>query len=168
MEKQTRNVITREIIEKELRFYNTADIRSNLVMIGVMALVCVPLIAMMVYISCEIFSSVWLEVVFSVLLGGLMGTPIWWNLFLLCRSLFDRRLLMRGDFEIVTRDLLYKQETTAHRHVRNKFHFSDFNDTEVGNLIFQLACAGDEFYIVHYKTKKEIQLLYSTKMYELK
>ena len=43
MEKQTKNEITREFIEKELRFYNTADIRSTLVLCGGLSLFFVPL-----------------------------------------------------------------------------------------------------------------------------
>ena len=36
---ETKNIITKEAIEKELKFLNKADIRSSLVLIAVMALI---------------------------------------------------------------------------------------------------------------------------------
>ena len=172
MEKQTKNVITRESIEKDLWFYNTADIRSTLVVSGAAALVCVPLIAMMVYISCEIFSSVWLEVVFSVLLGGLMGTPMWINLFSLIKSLKERKLLKNREFDIVVCKLEYKYETYvrqfSHRGVENRFNFDGFKDKAVGRVNFNTASPGDEFYVVYYKGHSNIESIYPMKTYELK
>ena len=47
---ETKNIITKEAIEKELKFLNKADIRSSLVLIAVMALIFVPLSIMPIYI----------------------------------------------------------------------------------------------------------------------
>ena len=75
-------------------------------------------------------------------------------------------MLARGDFDIVTRDVSYKSEEMVQRRLENYLHFCEFNKISVGHTTFQLASAGDTFYIVHYKAKKDIKLLYSAKMYE--
>ena len=72
MEKQTKNVITRDFIEKELRFYNTADIRSTLVLCGGLSLFFVPLTIGAVYGFFALLENVCLKILLSVLVGGLI------------------------------------------------------------------------------------------------
>ena len=45
MEKQTKNIITREWIEKELWFYNTADLKVGIGIFAIVFLVCIPFAA---------------------------------------------------------------------------------------------------------------------------
>ena len=42
MKKPTKNIITREFIEKELRFYNTADIKAGLLLGSVLSALLIP------------------------------------------------------------------------------------------------------------------------------
>lgn len=167
MEKQTKNIITREWVEKELRFYNTADIRSTLVLCGALSLLFVLLTVGLVWGFFALFKNIWLKILLSVLMGGLTSAPVWINLLSLIVSLKERKLLNCGEFDIVTRDVSYKSEKMVYRHIQEYLHFSDFKEFSVGHTTFQLASAGDTFYIVHYNAKKDIKLLYSAKMYEL-
>ena len=168
MEKQTKNEITREFIEKELRFYNTADIRSTLVLCGGLSLLFVPFT---VGIVCGIFAllqTAWIEILLSILIGALTSAPIWINLLSLRMSLKERKLLQNGDFDIVVCKVQYKDEKLVHRHTEKFLHFNGFKEVSVGNVNYDLVSQGDEFYIVHYKGRTEIKFIYSLKMYVLK
>jgi len=160
-------LITRDFAEKELRLYNSADIKSTLVLCGIFTLFFLPLTVGVIYGILSVFENPLFKIVLSVIMGGITSSPIWLNLLRLFCALSERKLLVCGDFDIATRDVSYKSEKMVHRHMEEYLHFCDFNKISVEHSIFQLSSAGDTFYIVHYKAKKDIKLLYSTKMYEL-
>lgn len=109
-----------------------------------------------------------LKIVCSVIAGGITSAPIWIILIVLRNAFAERKMLQRGEFDIVTREVLYKSERIVHRHIKEFLHFKDFQGVPVSHTVYQLASVGDTFYIIHYKTKKHIKLLYSAKMYEYK
>ena len=166
MNKQTKQVITREWVEKELRFYNGADIRSSLVLCGAVSLVFLPLTVMVVWGTAQLFESLWLNVIVSIPVGGGLSAPIWLNLLSLGRSLAERRWLARGEFEIVRRSVLYKDEIHGGNRVEKRLHFEGLRAKAVDNTVFQLASQGDDFYIVHYRGRRSVTLLYAAGMYE--
>ena len=166
MEKQTKNMITREIVEKELSFYNTADIRSALVLCSTLSLLFIPLTAGIIYGLFALLKNIWLMLPLAILIGGLMSAPVWINLLSLIRSLKERNLLQNGDFDIEICEVQYKYEKLVHRHTEKFLHFSGFEDISLGNANFDLTSQGDKFYIVHYKDRTTIKLIYSLKMYE--
>ena len=168
MEKQTKNEITREFIEKELRFYNTADIRSTLVLCGGLSLLFAPLTIGAVYGFFALLENVCLKILLSVFVGGLTSAPIWINLLSLRTSLTERKLLRNGDFEIAVCEVQYKDEKLVQRHTEKFLHFVGFKEISVGNVNYDLVSQGDKFYIVHYKGCTEIKFIYSLKMYVLK
>lgn len=168
MEKQTKNVITREFIEKELRFYNKADIRSTLVLCGVLSLLFVLFTVGIIYGFFTLLKTLWLKVLLSVFVGALTSAPIWLNLLSLKRSLKERKLLRNGDFDITVCELQYKDEKPVHQHTEKFLYFAGFKEISVGNVNYDLVSQGDEFYIIHYKGFTNIKLIYSLKMYELK
>ncbi len=168
MEKQTKNEITREFIEKELRFYNTADIRSTLVLCGGLSLLFVPLTIGAVCGFFALLENVYLKILLSVLVGGLTSAPIWINLLSLKTSLTERKLLQNGDFDIAVCEVQYKDEKLVHRHTEKFLHFVGFKKVSVENVNYDFVSQGDEFYIVHYKGRTEIKFIYSLKMYVLK
>ncbi len=168
MDKQTKNIISRECVEKELRFYNTADIRSILVLCGALSLFFLPLTIGIVYAICALIENILLKIVFSAIIGAITSAPIWINLLRLRGSLTERKLLKNGDFDIVIRDVRYKSKKIGRWHIEEYLHFDDFKKRSVEHATFELASQGDEFYLVHYKTKNSIKLIYSTKMYEYK
>ena len=167
MKKQTKNIITREWIEKELRFYNTADIKSRLVLCGVFTVILLPITIALIYGILLSLDNVLVKIVLSIFIGGIVSSPIWLFFLLTREALCERKMLARGDFDIVTRDVSYKSEEIVHRHIEEFLHFCEFDKISVGHTTFQLASVGDEFYIVHYKGKKDIKLFYSAKMYDL-
>lgn len=168
MEKQTKNVITREFIEKELRFYNTEDIRSTLLLCGALSLLFVPLTIGIVYGFFVLFKTVWLKILFSILVGALTNAPVWINLLSLKTSLTERNLLQNGDFDITVCEVQHKDEKPVQRHTEKFLHFVGFKEISVGNVNYDLTSQGDEFYIIHYKGLTDIKLIYSLKMYVLK
>ena len=171
MEKHTYNIITRDELRKELLFYNKADICSSLVLLGVVSVFCIPLTLFLVFGVSMPFESVLFNTVFSVIIGLISSSPIWLMLYVLVSALIERKRLTCDEFDVVTRELSYKSDQLVrrgrHMHVEELLHFSDFKPTSVDHTAFQLASAGDVYYIVHYKGKDEIKLLYSTKMYKL-
>ena len=168
LDKQTKNILSREWVEKELRFYNIADIRFSLILCGVLSLFLLPLTVGIVYAIRALIENILLKIVFSVLFAAITSAPIWINLFALHTALEERKLLRCGEFDIVTREVLYKSEKVVRRHTEEVLHFNDFKEISVEHTTFQLASQGDVFYIVHYKTKNFIKLLYPAKMYEYK
>ena len=168
MDNQTKNIITRESVKKELYFLNAADVRSTLVVCGCLSLFCAPLTAGIVYGFFTLIDNLWLKIILSVLVGGLTSAPIWLNLLLLRTRLKERKLLQNGNFDIVIREVKYKDEKGAHRYRVKILHFVGFKEKPVINVNYDPVTQGDEFYIVHYNGLKEIKLLYSLKMYELK
>ena len=169
MEKQTKNIITCEWIKKELRFYNTADIKSRLALCGIFTVIFLPITIALIYGILVSFDNVLVKIVLSIFMGGITSSPIWLFFLLIQNALRERKMLARGDFDIVTCDVSYKSEEIdrRRRHMEEYLYFSGFNKKSVGHTTFQLTSAGDTFYIVHYKDKKDIKLFYSTKMYEL-
>lgn len=75
-------------------------------------------------------------------------------------------MIQNGMFEIVSREVLYKIEKPVRRHMEEFLGFDGFGDVLVGHTDYQLAAAGDLFYIVRYQGKNKVRLLYSAKMYE--
>ena len=165
MEKHTKTAITREIIEKELRFYNTADIRSTLVLCGGLSLLFVPLTVGFVYGFFALLGNIWLKILLSVFVGGLASAPVWMNLLSLKTSLTERKLLKNGEFDIVVCEVQYKEEKPVHRHTEKYLHFDGFKVVTVGNVDYDPVSQGDEFYIVHFRGHTTVKLLYSLKMY---
>ena len=168
MEKQTKNILTREGIEKELRFDNTASIRALLVLCAVFSPFLLLLTFWVVGPGAPQMKSLVLKIVWCVFMGAFTSSPIWILLLGLRRFLVERKWLGRGEFDVVTREMSYKSEKQVHRHIEERLHFPDFDAISVGHTLYQLASQEDVFYIVHYKTKKEIKLLYPAKMYEYK
>jgi hypothetical protein len=165
---QMKNIIAREFIEKELRFYNKADICSTLVLCGALSLIFVPLTVGIVYGFFVLLEITWLKILLSVLVGGLTSAPVWMNLLSLRTSLTERKLLQNGDFDIAVCEVQYKDEKLIRQHTEKILHFVGFKEISVGNNIYDLSSHGDEFYIVHYKGCTDIKLLYSLKTYEFK
>ena len=168
MEKKTKNIITREFIEKELRFYNGADIKSAVVLLGVLSLIFVPITIGSAHVILSLVKNIALKIALLIVVCGLTSAPIWLNLSGLFVSISNRKLLARGEFDIVTRDVQYKSEKMVHRHMEEYLHFQDFGAVWAGHTAYQITSNGDVFYIVHYKTKNKAEMIYSTKMYEYK
>ena len=168
MKRQTKNIITREWVEKELRFYNTADIRSSLVLCGALSPLFLALTFMLVYGAFAVFDAIWLKIVVAVLTGVIISSPVWIHLIYLYHRLAERKKLLRGEFDITIRPVSQKREKIIYRHLEEFLYFEDFEEISVQHTTFQLASPGDDFYIVHYKGGKLIKLFYPLKTHEYK
>lgn len=168
MNKQTKNIITREFIENELRFYNKADIRSVLLCGGAFALFFIPITVLIVNgIYSEIDNAV-LRNVLGIGLGIIFSSPVWGSLLAARHSLSERKKLNGGEVEITLCTLQYKGEKPVQRHIEEYFSFGGFDDISVSPTAYSLATPGDEYYIVHYKGSRQIKQLYSAKTHEYK
>ncbi|MBR5242560.1 MAG: hypothetical protein IKV20_05415 [Clostridia bacterium] len=167
MKKETKNIITREWVEKELRFNNTANIKSSLALWCIFTLLCLPMTIAVIYGVVRVFDNPLFEILLSTFMGVMISSPIWVYFFFFLKTLRERSLLTRGEFAIDISVLSYKSEERVRRTTEEFFHFGEYNKISVGHTAFQLASPGDTYYIVHYKAKKEIKFLYPEKLYEL-
>lgn len=169
MEKQTKNIITREWVEKELRFYSMADIKASILMCGILSTIFIALAVVMDVLVIEGAHNLIFEIVFCVLWTSLSLIPVVISVVSLCESIAKRKLFLSGEFDITTHAVSYKYEKVTRRNTILFLVFPGFKDRAVGNTTYFHAAIGDEFYIVHYRTnkaKKRAELVYSTKMYE--
>lgn len=166
MQRETKNVITRETVAIDLRSSNAKRMKFALYL-GFAMWVPIGLCAVVI-----MFSRDYLSVQIKSI--ALMIFVLSFFAYVLITSLSNMIKLKRGEFEIVVRRVINKKEKLSYgRHVgRNKvkecLYFNDFNETSVKHTMYQLASYGDEFYIVHYRGEKKIKLLYPCKMYEYK
>ncbi len=166
--KQTKNPLTRQEIERELYALNKADIRAAAVMLGVTILVLAPIAVIITLVTVGETGHFAIKAAIIIITDGLCLAPVVVMSIGVIHAFTDRKLLQNGGFDIVTRELQSKEEKIVGRHVERFFHFQGFHPTTVGTTTYQLADQGDEYYIVHYKRKHFIKLLYSAKMYDLK
>lgn len=170
MEKQTKNIITKESIAKELRFLSGADIRTAIILGVVSSVFCIPLTIGSVLAIFKEFNNIIIEIILCILIGGICILPVAVTAFIIVKRLMERRLIDKGEFEISTRELLYKEEKYERRGRHHRtvkvLHFSGFEVATLGGTVYQLAAAEDKFYLVHYRGKSSVMLFYPAKMYE--
>ena len=174
MGKQTKNIITRESIEKKLRTDNIASLKVSALAFFAAALVG---ILWVVFFIPSFFEAP--NFGFGVLffLFALVGTvPAWALLPNFVKDLKEYRHLKNGDVEIVTRSLLYKSQKEVRVYcnkrtrwqTRNLFNFEGFDEFWASPEMHQNFTWGDEFYIVYYRGSKTVKMLFPLKMYEYK
>ena len=172
MEKQTKNIITRESIEKKLRSDNSASLKVSA--LAFLAAVLVGILWVVFFIP-SFFEAP--NFGFGVLffLLAIVGTvPAWVLSVRFVRDLKEYKHLKNGDLEIVTRPLLYETEEmrytrkTRVEYMQHKFHFEGFDAFLASPEQSKRFTRGDEFYIVYYKGSKKVRLMYSFAFYEYK
>ena len=174
MAKQTKNILTRDGVEKELRALNKAEKRAFLALFAVSTFFFLPIAVLVVYGLCSSLSSISLKILLSVFCGGIMSSPFWLTLWSLALVRKEKKLLDCGEFYITVQPLLYKSEERAPLRRRRTItlkeylHFDGFRRIAVPHTTFQLASQGEDFYLIYYRGKKEITLLYAADMYEYK
>ena len=169
VEKQTKNVITREWIKQELLFHTGADFKYLLVGFCVMLVLCLPLMVGAVYAILLSPRSLILKLIQTFLGICVSSFPIWVMLAAVRGVLSERKRVMDGNFSVVIREVLYKCEKPVRgRRIAEFLGFDDFEDVSVGHTEYQLAARGDRYYLVCCGKKKEIRLIYACNRYELK
>ncbi len=173
MEKQTKNIITRESIEKKLCDDNRASLKVSALAFFAAALVGILWVVFFIpsFFEAPNFGFGVLFFFFAT-----VGTvPAWVLLPNFVKDLKEYQHLKNGDLEIVIRPLLYKSEKEVRTHSRTRrwrtqgiFHFEGFDEFWVSPGMYQHCTWGDEFCIVHYKGTSKIKLAYPLKLYEYK
>ena len=172
MEKQTKNIITRAWIASELYANYRSYIRFHLVLCGLILLFCFPLVISLILLVCQRPYSALTKILFSAFWGVSLSLLTLFVLLSLRDRYKTKKMLQRDEFDVVTREVLYK--STEYRrsgggHTEKMLlHFSGFRKASVDKTCFELTSQGDAFYIVHYKGKDIVELLYPHKMYEYK
>ena len=106
-----KNIITREWAEKELRFYNRADVRYAIVVALPCWLIFAPCVVLVVYASLSLCEyALFLGIVLTFFNGTLISMPCWGILVALFEFLTERKMLQKGEFEIKLCTLSYKKE----------------------------------------------------------
>lgn len=171
MKKEIKNIITRDLIKNELVFYNSADIRSTVVLILLIALACVPVTFYISFFVSWDGEGRWLEIILFVIVCVIINLPLCGLLWGLKGCLKTRKKLKKDEFNIVICKVQYKDEKIVYpysKRFQKLLHFEGFKQCVVSNFYFEFFSPGDEFYIVHYKNDKNIEMLYPVKLYDLK
>ena len=172
MAKETKNILTRQLVEKELRFYNTADIRSSVLLIACLTPLFGGLAAIMTAGVLGLIDHIGVRIFLLILILPTMTAPIWINLLSLISSLKEKRMLDKGEFEIVKKQLNHKSQKTEnrhnHRHIRYYFHFIGFMDRRVDKSTYDMTAEDEGFYLVHLTSKYYIKLFYPESRYDFK
>lgn len=168
MEKQTKNIITRKQIEKDLLFSNTASIKHTAVCLAAVALALGVVSA--IFLSFLPTGFLWLDIIIWVFFIGIVGAPVWAISAMLIKALIERKHLKKGDLQIVVRPLLYKEEKLVRGsdNFEKVFHFKDFEEVLADSTHYQLSTPGDLFYIVHYRGSRDAKSVLPSKLYEYK
>lgn len=174
MEKQTKNIITREEIEKKLCDDNRASLKVST--LGFLATALGGVLWVVFFIP-SFFEAPNFGFCVLFFLFAIVGTvPAWALLPNFVKDLKEYRHLKNGDVEIVTRSLLYKSQKEVRIYcnkrtrwqTRGLFHFEGFDEFWASPEMYQNFTWGDEFYIVYYKGSKKIEKVFPLKMYEYK
>ena len=172
MEKQTKNIITREEIEKKLCDDNRASLKVST--LGFLATALGGVLWGVFFIP-SFFEAPNFGFCVLFFLFAIVGTvPAWALLPNFVKDLKEYRHLKNGDVEIVTRPLLYETEETCYtrktrmEYTKHKFHFEGFDEFWASPEMYQNFTWGDEFYIVYYKGSKKVEKVFPLKMYEYK
>ena len=162
MGKQTKNIITREKIENDLLFSNTATLKYTAVCFAALMLAFGGIGLFMLALSYG-------AAIFTFAIAGIIICVF---AVMFARIFIERRHLKNGDVEIVIRHLLYKDERLVRvgksSRMQEMFHFEGFDEVWANHTEYQLATMDDEFYIVYYKGSKTVKMLFPLKMYEYK
>ena len=163
MREEKRELLTKKYVKEELLFYNSADIKTSILAIGMMSFIAI-MMSFLFAIASLIFSIVVLSVFLILDLGFV------YCIFL---ELGEKKVIENDGFEVVTDKVLYKREDfeikrrfmwgriRSGKTVR-RIHLENFGNIKVDSTKYDLATNGDIFYVVvcHYK-KPTPALFYS-------
>ena len=170
MANPTKNLITRELVEKELRVLNRKDIRWALALFlgtAPFSLLLATGLALRI-LSLELLSSLTVQTLIAIFVWCFVASPFLLLASVVFHALSERRLLKKGRFEVSVLPLSYKQEQSVHRHLEEQLVFRGFHPFAADSVIYLMTDAGEKCYLVHYPGKKDIKLVYPLSMYDYK
>ncbi len=168
IEKQTKNILTREYCKKELIRWAKREMLPDVVLFGIMLLIFVPLFVLCVYIAKYILA---LGIILALICTA---APIIFVYRIVC-DIRKMLLVNRGSFSIArdTACRISKGETpkkySEGRHTVDVVYFTKHGRCTSLRTPFDLASVGDEFYLVVLHAKKDqIVFAYHSMIYECK
>ena len=181
MAKQTKNIITRDEIKNTLLTENGKDLRFHLIIGILLFLFFLPLNIWLLIMTWSLNNSIFIRLLLALLDIVVLDAFFIVDMIVLVNLIIKRKKIERDEFDISIRSLIYKDDTTYRpfkiqrllkfsttSRISKNLHFSDFDAEEVGGTTYDLADNGDDFYIVHFKGEKEVELIYPAKMYDFK
>ena len=186
MARQTKNVITLDSLKKELRHTNVADMKYGAVLLTVFTPFLLCVVALLLYGGFEFF-----EWYYYIIIGVPVAMVPLIPVFGFARWIVTARkrnaMLDRDELDVRVLPLKHKGEKIVHRHLEEYLRFDGYRDYTVSHTVYELAAAGDEYYVVSYRDgsgereefvpeyekpvkrkKRNIALIYPLKMYEYK
>ena len=159
-----KNIISRESCKKDLAHLVKADLFSELILFGVVAVFCVPCIIGV------IFLFKYVSILASVLILA-CAAPLALFIYKLIKNIIAVRLVKKDGFTIIKDTVcrLSKGEPAGHRHTANVIYFTKYGRFVSEQSVFDLTSLHDEFYLVVLNDKKkEIKFAYHAMMYDCK
>ena len=168
MFKEEKNVITKEKIESDLRFYAKSTLIGDVTILGIVSFFMIPLAILSVVALVD--TTIWyLGVVFA--LAFLL--PVIILSIGLAKSAIYYAGLTKYGFEIIESEVTKKiKDDTPPKGSKyniNALYFGKYGRIAAGGVSFQMSSEGDKFYLVIPKWEKCSHILaaYSQKMYEI-
>ena len=165
MEKTTKNILTRESIAKDLAANLKGEFAMSLFFSILFSVIFIPMIIGCFYALFWEVDNVILAVakaVVCLIFIVCFSLPIILNIIPLVSAIIKKRKLKRGEFDVIVRELSYKREVYRHKGgVERRFVFVGFKEVAVMQNVYQFSSSDDEFYLVVFSGKKNIEALYS-------
>ena len=160
--KQTKNVLTRDMIRNELQHITKASVKVNIVFLISMSVICVPFILLGIAGMSD-------SIVFGTLLVLILVTPLAFLTKMLIDSIIEKNMVEKGEFYIIkdTVSRLSRGEPAGRYRTVDVLYFTKLGRHVPSKTVFDLSSVGDEFYLVLIaKRKLQITFAYHTMMYE--
>ena len=166
-QKITKEIITRETIKHTLLKQSKASFVVTMIGIPLILIFLIP-------VTVLFFTSPPVLLIDRVLTGATIAILY---VIIVCGIALDLRTrikIQKGSFDVIPAKLAYKSEEPRYRRGRQTgytecFHFSGFRRVEdVPHTTYQLADAGETFYLVTLSGSPKVLLYYAEERYEFK
>ena len=165
MARETKSLITREEVKKEMILVRKALMASSILYFAIILLICGPFVGVAI---AHMFSRFWWLYLLEVALFSVPPTVF---LVKIIGYAKEKRLVENGEFSIVkdTVSRLSRGEIIARNQTADVLYFKEYGRYIPSQTVFDLTTVGEEFYLVILHNKKqEITEAYHTLMYECK
>jgi hypothetical protein len=169
MENVKKNIITRESIAKDLAANCRGDFAVSLFLSILLSVIFIPMIIGCFYalfweVNDVIFAVA--KVVICLIFIVALSLPIILNVIPLVSAIIKKRKVKRGEFDVIVSELSYKREVYVRKSLEQRLVFAQYGEVAVGGTEYQLAAMEDEYYLVFFCGKKNIEALYPLKTNE--
>ena len=166
MSKEAKNVITREFCYKELRWLTKADLFSELILLAVVSVICIPFIVLSFA-----FLMKYIPIISWIIIFVFAVPPSYFVYRLFC-NVGRKKLVEDGKFSVLCDSvarLSRGESVRGGRATANVVYFSRYGRYVPDRTVFEMTSVGDEFYIVVLHTsKEEMCFAYPKATYEYK